>query len=237
MGNSVATNKVEQDINEVFNVTNEVISSCGQRGIERQAIDFDNLDVSGTINVNTDWSQVVKVNQTCTQTTNIKTKLDNKLKDKISQIAKSTTEALSAGKSASNNYAKLMEKLALNVSNVTSNKCIQTQLQSASIKIKNSKAKNINVVANWNQEMQGLFKCVQGTDSVENIKQELINTLDQSATAKTEGIAGILGAIYIVAIIVIGVVVFYFIKSGGANKAIDASSGSGGSSSALSSLE
>lgn len=210
MGNVIATNAVDSMINSTATAMNGVMSSCTTRiqntaGVSISGNTGSSIRV-GEINVN----QYAKVDTHCTTDARTSTKIDSSVEQTIQQTAEAISQNLSLnpGSTAANNFLRLSNNLMSAIENTFHQECVQEFNNTATFNIDDNKNSQIEVgIINLNQTAEGFAKCIQKADAVNDIKQQMIQSLSQEASAKQENSLGALFLILLMIFLIIFIII------------------------------
>lgn len=210
MSSSYASNTVNDGVKISVNVLNEATQNCQTQVLEAQDISIeDNTGVTvdiGDIN----WSQVISLNDQCTQTSTTQNSISNSLEQTISQISKAVGQAFSIpGNSAqSENNTKLWTDIGTTITNTYNQKCKQLLINEQTVNIKdNTDSKVIIGNLNWDQSTDAMISCIQNDESVTSVKNKIVQNIEQKATAVIEGLLSGLFTIILIIIVIVGVII------------------------------
>lgn len=217
MGNTLATNTVNQAIQNSLNIFNQASQNCN--GNVKQQIDI-TLDACGDVTLkNWDLTQNSSLKVNCVQNANITSEQKMSITDQFVQTAKSISQSVdfNPGTTEANNLVAICMNLAENISNVVSQKCDLSNNQVVNFNVNaggvttgciapNSKGTNrqyggnIDIVGYMiNQASDAQLNCATTQTSVASQVSQIKTMISQKATATVEN------ALWPLVILVIGV--------------------------------
>ena len=205
-----ASNTVMDTVDITTNVLNATYSQCSSNTSGFQGVIIAGSTLIGN-NINgLSLSQTITSYSACEQAGDFNNRVSNGITSNISQMAESVEKGIGPPPGASN-YADLYTELTQNLASAYVQNCMfssenNTQLLGVfdSLLVGN----NINDVT-FNQTIEAIAGCLQESSEVTDIENEIINTINQSATAKKKGILSILTtlfALFILFILIIGAI-------------------------------
>ena len=209
MSSSYASNTVDDGVKITTDILNSATQNCQTQVLQSQDISIEG-NKGVTINLgDINWSQVISLDQACTQTSTTQNSIDNSLKQTISQIAKAVGQAFSMpGNSAqSQNNTKLWTEIGTTIKNVYNQKCkaLLTQQQTVSIR-DNTNSRIIIGDLDWEQSTDAMQKCIQDDESVTDVKNKIVQNIEQKATSIIEGLLSGLFTIILIIIVIVGAI-------------------------------
>jgi len=214
MGNSYATNVVNDQVNVLFDVMISTMLDCGTTINAGQNISADgcsNVSYSGITQ-----EQIINVNVSCIQTNVASQDFDTKLQQAIKQMSDAVNQAVdfNPGSTEASNTTNLVTTLATTVKETFVTNCVGNLVAQQSISCKNSSNVSFNAIMQ-SQAISLARTCTMSSQSVLKAKTDLIQQVSQSATATVKSIlSGFLGLI-IVVLIIVAAVIFLFTQTTG----------------------
>ncbi|AYV86188.1 MAG: hypothetical protein Solumvirus1_63 [Solumvirus sp.] len=225
MGGLFSNARAENELNNVINagisVVNKSVQDClpklsNTNNIQFKATNGGVIDI-GTIDVN----QIVTVDTNCVANNAASTQLSQDIQNQMAQTAAATVGALSLGSTDANNYINSVTNLSQQISNSFLQKCSPTANNTANFQVAADGTGSQFKLGfyNLNQAISGVTQCMQTTVADSQAAEDLKQSIDQSATAKNEGLLDFLGIILavlaVIAVIVIIVIIVLVIPKGG----------------------
>ncbi len=209
-GQTYASNTVEAGISVAVNAIIESTQICQSRVL--QSNDLNIVGNRGSvINIGAiDWSQVISLNETCSQSAQSSLSIDNTLDQTIKQIAAATSQAFEASVNSTDaqNISESWERIGEKIKIAYTQTCQELLVQQNTANISDSVSSRITLASlNWSQSTDSVVNCVQKTAAVVDLKNKLVQDIEQKATATVESLLGGLIGIIIIIIIIIAVVV------------------------------
>ena len=216
MSSAYSSNTVEDGVRISINVLNEATQQCQTQVLESLSLDITG-NKGGSINIgDIDWSQVIDMNINCTQTSTSQSSIDNSLQQTISQVAKAVAQAFSIpGNSAqSQNNTDLWTEIGTSIKNVYNQKCKNLLETTGDVRIVNNTNEDVTFASlNFNQQIDGMVNCIQTDSTVSDVKNKIVQNIEQKAESIIESLLGPLFTILLIIIVVIGVILFGGVKA------------------------
>lgn len=216
MSSSYSSNTIDDGVGISVNVLNESTQNCQTQVYESQDLVIEG-NTGTTINIgDINWSEVITMDLNCTQTSTTQTSIDNSLQQTISQVAKSVAQAfgLPGNSAKAQNNTKLWTQMGIAIKNVYNQTCKSRLDTSQGISIKNNANSTVTIASlNFSEQINSMVNCVQNDSSVSDVKNKIIQNLEQEATAVVQGFLGPLIIIVIIIIAVIAIVFFQTLQS------------------------
>jgi hypothetical protein len=224
MGNTTSSTAISEIINNsINNVMLNIQSNTGSSTTQSQNITVGEGASNVTISGNT-MLQSILISMTSTQDTSAITDMQNSLTKEIAaqlSVKKSDFGIMDKTEASVKDIVK--NSITNNISQSFVTNCIGSAAQSQGIDIK-AGASNINITGNQlTQTAELAIKCMQSSEAVSNVKNEIMSKLDIKADVVVESwfsnlLSGFAAYWYI--FIIIGVIVFIMFMSGGKDKVI-----------------
>jgi hypothetical protein len=206
-GSSCSKNVVDANIKGLITVMNTASQKCKSDISQTQF-----LNISGgkgnTYNFTENWNQVVQFNSNCVQSIAFDTNVSQEASQEAQQIAQSISDFLALGSASAENVARLNQDLSIQVTNAFSQTCITNISQTQGVSITGGEGNTYNFFQDWSQFNNAMIDCVMNDKAVSNTSQKMVQEIDQSATAKAEGLGSFISGIIMVIIALIGLLVF-----------------------------
>lgn len=224
MGAAQSTNQVNSIINAGIEVVNTSVQNCFpvvSNSVEVQ------ICADGTGNQvkidKIDINQYAKLDSKCVQTAQATTEISQDVINSISQKAESVVESLSLGVADANNIINNSYSLSERIINAFTQNCSPKVNNSAQFQVCAKGTNNVIDVGyiNATQGIDAISQCIFNSVSDSKAAQDIKQTIDQSATAKTEGLLNGLKWIGIILGAIVGIILLVVIIkaiSGGKNK-------------------
>ena len=188
MGNADSTNSITMTENVMSNTVSDIISNQTASSDQVQVISV--AGGTGPVNISgNSQNQQVSVNMTGVAKQMSKIQTQQKIAQKLSQIAASSVSGINLDNNSNsdnsiNDYLNVSMNVASNLSQICAAKNNQTQVisvnfQDGAVKIDDNQQKQVGTV---------VAKCIQDASSTNKSLQSVTTTLDQSAKSKTVGI-------------------------------------------------
>lgn len=218
--NARAQNELDSVINAGISVVNKSVQSCSSP--VGNVADYTIVAENGsTVNIGElNTTQAIKIDTNCVANNSTSTQLSQDIQNQMAQTAAATVGALSMGSTDANNYINSVTNLSQEISNTFIQKCSPAITNQAALNIKATNNSQIYAAfINTNQSIDATTQCMQTTVANSQAAQDLKQSVDQSATAKNEGLLDAIGLILailgVIAIIIIIVVIVIAIPKGG----------------------
>ena len=216
MSSAYSSNTVDDGVKIAINVLNEATQMCQTQVLESQDLSISD-NRGGSVNIGEiNWSEVINMDISCTQSSTSQNSIDNSLQQTISQIAKAVGQAFSlTGNSASSqNNTKLWTDIGVTIKNVYNQKCKDILETSQGVSIKNNVNEEVTIASlNFSEQIDGMTQCIQNDESVSNVKNQIKQNIEQKAESIIESLLGPLFAILLIIIVIIAVILFGGVKS------------------------
>lgn len=210
MSSSYASNTVNDGVEISVNVLNEATQNCQTQVLESQDIVIKDIKNS-TVNIgDINWSEVITLNDKCTQNSTTQTSISNSLEQTISQISKAVGQAFSIpGNTAqSSNNTKLWTDIGTTIQNVYNQKCKQLLIEQQTFILEDVTNSRIDIAnINWSESTNAMIACVQTDESVTSVKNKIVQNIEQKATAVIESLLSGLFTIILIIIVIVGVII------------------------------
>ena len=228
--------KAVDTVNTMIQAGVSVVNSVNQKCLP-SVQNFSDIQIvaenGAVININEiDLSQIVQLNSQCFSSAQISTQVSQDIQNQIAQVASSTAGLLNWGSADAENFISNSYNLSQDISNTFFQKCSPVASNTSTIGIE---AKGTGSVINvgylsLKQANDVTSNCVQNVVANSTAAQNLEQIINQSATAKAEGLGDILKWILIILVVggVVILIVMIFtaiLKAGGG--AIGAATGGG----------
>ena len=206
MGNSQASNILNNTINQSISILNRTVQKCETSLSQQQGIDINGC--SGDVIIrNVNFNQSGTIDIQCAQSSSSTNEITDEIKTNFEQSAEAINQALSLnpGSTDANNVTNLMQQLALDVVNTYSQTCIGGTVQSQQITRTCPATGGGNTTieqVNFDQVSNGTSSCTQDAINDNSAKLSIENIISQKARAVVEPILG-LGALILIVIIVV----------------------------------
>lgn len=211
MGNAKSTNKVSSSIDNMMSVVNNSSGYCIDSAANVASVKL-KCSGSATCDVTCNVDQRNAINSRCAQSADTTTKLTADLTTKAINEAESISTFFSLSSSVSQNITELYLQLAQTIANTTTQTCSRTALNSVGMDFEGSDQANLKVVCGISQYNDIVSDCVLSSSAVNDIKQKIIQTIDQSANSEQKSLFGFISLIFIViGIAIIAVVALVFL--------------------------
>ena len=184
-GTASSTNIIENAIDSSISAITDVVQDCSTQMASNQRIIIggNNAVIDGRI----DFKNMMSVDISCTQTTQVQNDLTASIANPMSQAAKSVVKGLAVGSASSTNITRNFLKLGVAVQSTFNQKCGTTLTSDQVLEVVGDDAQ----VSGWitfDSAQAAVGKCVQTSSVVNKIKTDIKNELKQVASAKNEGI-------------------------------------------------
>lgn len=208
MGNSTARNILDSYTAAMISVANNVIQDCDVTENQQQQIFINNCGEVFIEDINI--ARTLDVTTNCVQSSVSSNNIDQQLTQLAQQMATAINNNLNLTGTAS---ADNITRLSLNLSDTIRNEATQNcstlfgVRQSINIDCAQSPATTRATIRGIQNNTTGdlITNCLQTSNNVNNVRQQLQVIIDQKATAVVEN--GLIFIIYLV----VGIILFYFI--------------------------
>lgn len=216
MGAKSSKNEVESITKSFLDVVTSVTQECTQPVNQSQVLNVRGNRGSIIDIGNIDWSQAVTLDLQCFTSAKTTNDITNAIDQQAQQLANTTTTALNfnIGSVESENVTRYITDLGTSISNAYKQNCSNAVSQAQLADITDNTGSVIRTGdLSWNQTASSIANCIQNVDTVNTAKNNLEQSIAQSATTKVNwlGIGGIIALIVIV--LIIGVVIFLIVRS------------------------
>ncbi len=217
MGNARSKNIVDSTVESYINVINEVTQQCVVPINQKQE-----TNISGNRGSIVDIGKIggkqhVSLDFTCFNDAKVIEEIDRKITNEADQVAKATTQALNLdpGSKKAKNVATLTTTLGTSIVNAYADTCAQTVSQAQLVNIQNNDGSIVRVGdINFEQTFDGIVQCIQNVESVSSVKEELEQTIDQEAEAKTSSfMIGLIIFGIVIVVLIVGLIIFFVFRT------------------------
>lgn len=208
MGSSYSSNVAKSTISVMNKVINNAMNTCKTTIKQNQVANIHN-NTGGTINLNINWKQIAWLDMKCIASNTFSNTIDNQLSQEAKQVANAVVQQFSLFEFAdASNYVEMTMQASNTVKNTFNNSCITDVLQNQAFNYSDNNGTYLTGTLNWTQTTQDVSQCIFKNQAINNIVNDMSQTVNQSATAKQENfLAAIISAILLV-IIVVAIILF-----------------------------
>lgn len=212
MGNTTASNTINQTINQSLSIINTTAQSCPSTVSTSQLVDISNITGGSTVNIGTiNLNDVETVDVMCVQDAVSSGAISSNVMSGLEQLAASTVAALNfnIGSVQADNTTNAIFNLGASVVQATTQTCTLFASSNQSFTINGVyEGSTVNVgVVNISNEENAQLSCVQNSQQVASATAMLMTAIDQSATATKSSIFDFLGGIIEIIVLVIAVII------------------------------
>jgi hypothetical protein len=203
MGSAVSKNITRAATEAIAKVSNDIVSTTKLTTDQTQIISVTDVDGDVVISGNT-FTQKANINMKSLMNTLVQEDVQQNLTMEIAQACKSIVSGLNIFQFPNaQNEINLFLKASAELMNTISQSCASSISENQVISVSRAKG-NVYITNNLMQEFADIFgSCVQNAVSKNTVYQKLQEKIDQSATAKAEGLD--LWQIIIIVALVLGI--------------------------------
>ena len=214
MGTSVAENKIDESINIMINVLNSSENNCISQ-TQQSARIISYAGGGATVNVNCTISQSSTIDTNCAQNTQTQTKLNTELFQSGQQQAEAISQFFSLSSAKSSNVYESYAELSQTISNVYTQTCIADSAQYAEvINIAEDEGTVINTTCDIYQVAKTTTSCIQNNSSVNDIRNKIVQQVEQEAKAKQQSFFAWLAIIAVAIVGFVALILFGLLRFG-----------------------
>lgn len=178
--------KIATYVMETATLLNEQIATVNRRVII--------MNVEGNVNVVFGGSTTIVLNSEALQEAYFSGQFDTEIITTVQQLAESTAESVMLGSGAnseSTNITSLLTELVYQISNSYTTECLNTTIINESVIVSgvttpaNSDPSTVSITFEGDTHIESTSLCAQSTSSTLAIRNALITSIEQAATAET----------------------------------------------------
>ena len=211
-GKTKSENEVTQSIDDMMETLTDVAQDCSISAINSIKIWDIAIGTNSKIKDTCSNTQEIKGVTSCGQDASVKNSLDAQLAQQAAQSAAAIGTSFQLSSTTSKNISELYSKLAQTISNTFTQTCTSVGTNAYVDVRLAAKGGVVDKDCDVSQVIDLTTDCVQKSKAVNDIKNQIIQDIDQDANAETKSILGWLTAIAIaVVVVVVAVVALVFL--------------------------
>lgn len=208
MGISSSKTVLNQITNTMTDVATTSTNTCSALVSGINTVNCPNLKAD-SLNINQGNSAAL--NFSCLQSNFTNTDIQQNMEDKISQDVEAAIGTFGVGISDTSAYTNYARNVATNIVTVSSNTCLSNVVQGNIVDCTGADVKVVNI--SQNNLANSLSSCVQSNTTQNQVVQNFVTAIEQSARSKVAGITGLV--VLVVIVLVVGFGAYMMFKSGG----------------------
>jgi len=192
MGNTQASNTVDAAVVSSTKILNKTVQDCTTKSNNTNIVVINDCQPVNITNVT--FNNLETISTTCAQKNTSNTDIKNQIDEEMTQLAKTLTAALNAGKATSSNIINTTTDLSTTIINTYTQDCINSSNNTNEISITcststtNAPATISGVI--FTNYSASTLNCVQTSDDVIKITNQIKLIISQTAIAETAPLIG-----------------------------------------------